>query len=64
MLKVGVLIVVGVLAFFAYMILLNELSGDDEGVSTYVWAMGGIAGIAAAGLFAGGIKAWPAWPFG
>ena len=64
LLKTGVLIVVGVLVFFACMILLNELGGDDEGASMYVWAMGGIAGIAAAGLFAGGIKAWPAWPFG
>lgn len=64
LLKAGVLIVVSVLVFFAYMTLQNELSGDNEDVSMYVWGMMCIACIATGGLFAGGNKAWPVGPFG
>lgn len=59
LLKAGVLIVVGVLAFFAYMILVNTFSTSGADVSMYVWGMVVITGIAASGLFAGSIKAWP-----
>ena len=61
MLKVGVILVVGLLAFFAYMILLNAFGVIAVGVAMYQWAMAVTAVAVAVGMFAGSVKTWPVW---
>lgn len=54
--RIGVMIVVGLLVFFAYEILLSAFGVSEMDVSVFGWAMG-IMGVAvAAGLFANSIK--------